>query len=232
MFSNRILFSLLFFLFASSVALFAQNEVDSKIFIDSAQANSLLYRGKLSLHYGQKTPNDGSTYFSYSKDFEVGNVVYHGKLYKNVFLNLNAETDELYVKEPVNGFPVLIDRDFVDSFSIGYRKYIYYKQEADSDLKNGYYEVLYSGRMKLYKKIQKVFYTSVVDGVAKRGFTKWESFYLCKEREWVQVNTKADLKKIFKSQQKIVDHLSKTLNLNFRKNKEVALLEVLTYLDR
>jgi hypothetical protein len=73
---------------------------------------------------------------------------------------------------------------------------------------------------------------NAVDGVAKRGFTKWESFYLCKEHEWVQVNTKADLKKIFKGQQKIIDHLSKTLNLNFKKNKEVALLEVLIYIDR
>ena len=134
---------LLFFISASSVLLYAQQKGDYALFMDAAREYSVLFRGELPVNYGSKTPNDWSTYFAFSTNFEQGTIVFNGRLYEGIELNLNAHLDELYVKNRVGGITHLVNRNFVDLFSMGSHHFIHYKQEPRSILNSGYYEVLF-----------------------------------------------------------------------------------------
>jgi len=224
---------LFFGLMAFPVLLSAQNTVDFGMFTDAAQEYLGLYRGELPLHYGSKSPNDGSTFFAYSTDFENGDVLFRGKHYKGVTLNLNVHIDELYVRDPFQGIAILVNKNFVDSFSMGRRRFVHHKQEQGSMLANGYYEVLYEGRLKLFKKIRKNYFENTLDGQRlKKGFTLDESFYLWKDDRWVRVAAKKDLQKLYPDQKRNIDQIVKTGRLDFSKNnREHALTVIVTHFD-
>lgn len=224
---------LLFCLFALPFVLSAQNRVDYGVFIAKAQGHSGLYRGELPMQYGSKAPNDASTYFAYSTDFRNGDVLFRGKLYTGVALNLNAHIDELYVKDPIDGIYILVNKNFVDFFSFGEHRFVHHKQELGSALAGGYYEVLYAGEIKLYKKIKKNFFENLRDGLyVKKGYTLNESFYFLKNDKWYRVGTKRELKKLYPEQTKTIDQIVKSRGLDFsNKNRERALIEIATHID-
>jgi len=227
-------FILFCLLFAWSLVLSAQNIDDYKIFSDAAGEHSVLYRGKLPMIYGSKSPNDASTYFAFSTNFLKGGVCFCGKQYSDVALNLNAHTDELYVRDPITGTYIVVNKSFVDSFSLENHRFVHYKSEDHSVLDNGYYEVLYTGNVLLYKKIRKLYFEKTPDALrVVKGFTLEENFYLWKNNRWHRVGTKRDLKKLYPEQSKMIDQLQKTRGLVFSKNdREKALLETITFLDR
>ena len=215
-----------------SIPLLAQNIVDHDLFTNSATIQSILFKGELFDGYGSRSPNDGSTYFAYTLNFEKGEVLFRGKLYRDVLINLNAFEDEIYISDLFGNY-LLVNKDYVDSFSMGNLPFVHYKQEPNSILNSGYYQVLYMGNVKLFKKIQKKYYEENVtwSQTRSKGYKLSESFYLWKGDNWYRINRKADLKRCFPDQTKAIDQLSRTRKLNFRKNTERTLIETLTYID-
>jgi hypothetical protein len=127
-------------------------EPDYKIYAAGAEELSNLYRGVAPISY--RFIYNGTCY-AYKEDFEIGNLFYNGKVYRDVLLNLNAHTGELVVKVEKTGFLVRLNRDFVSSFTIGNHRFVNVKDFEDTLLSPGYYEVIFDGHMKLLKKIKK-----------------------------------------------------------------------------
>jgi len=225
------LVSIICFIFLLPSALFAQNQVDYGMFVNAAQDRSILFRGEYPMRFGNWLPQDGSTSYAYSTNFEKGNVLFYGKLYKDIELNLNAYRDELYIKDP-HGSLSVANKNYVESFSLGARLFVHVTQD-DGVLQNGFYQILYSGKHTVYKKIRKLYYEKPGDGGRlKRGFKLLEHFYVQKDNQWYRISAKADVKKLLGEQKKAMDHLVKTRNLNFRNDKEQFLVGIFTYVDQ
>ena len=224
----KLLFSITF-LFPAALS---GQKADYNLFMNAAAELSVLYRGELPVSYGSRIPTDNSIYYAWSTNFEAGEVIFCGKLYQNILLNLNAHLDELYVQEPVQGMPVLVNKNFVESFSIGKHKFVNYQQEKNTTLNLGYYEVLFTGNVKLYKKIRKIYYEKPGDrGRMQRGFTLFEGYYVCKNDQWVRINKKGDVTKLFPEHKKAIDKLSKSMNFTFKEDKERFLMVTLDYIN-
>ncbi|MDR2586010.1 MAG: hypothetical protein LBC84_07330 [Prevotellaceae bacterium] len=224
---------LLFFCFVISFlsALFSQEHIDYGMFMNSAQDNSVLFRGVLPVNR-EKRSNDRTTYFAYYFDFVKGEIVYCGKKYKDVFLNLNALTDELYIKDSEFGIQQIVNKNFVDSFAMEKHRFVRLDPEKNSTLNSGYYEVLYTGKLWLYKKMQKQFYEIVYSRTnIKSGYTLLETFYLRKENTWYLVSSKADIRKLFPEHKKEINRYIRNQYLNFGDNKGLALIEIMNYID-
>ena len=222
----RFVFYLILF---SSTALLAQNKYDYNLFMNEAREYSLLFRGELPMRFGHWIPKDGSTFFAFSNNYEKGSVRFRGRWYQdNILLNLNAFIDELYVLDS-KGSPAVVNKNFVDSFSMGTRQFVRYEKD-DAILKSGYYQICYTGRHKLIKKIHKIYYQKAGnDGRLQRGFTLLEDYYLWKNGQWNRIKTKKDINKLFPEQKKIIKNVSK--HIDYKNNKENALVEILNYLD-
>ena len=67
--------------------------------------------------------HDG-TYFLESEEYCEGTVVYNGKLYVDLVLNLNAHLDELYIKMPQYNAGSVLLKAHVESFTLNNRQFI------------------------------------------------------------------------------------------------------------
>jgi len=224
--------SLLLSLLILPPLLLAQNRDDYQIYVNNAQRSATIYRGVLPVAYDNKLPNDGSTYYAFSDRFLKGSVLFRGKWYKDLFLNFDANMDELCIADLDHGLFVVVNKHFVEQFSTENYTFVHYKQEAPSLLGDGYYQVLYEGNLKLYKKIKKQYYQLTSYGLEiKKGYTLLEHFFVWKDDRWHRIGTIGDLKKLFADQKRTIDTVVKTKGLHFRTHKELTLTELLTHLD-
>lgn len=134
-----------------AVGSFAQTE--STRYMQEAGPLSTLYRGKLPVHYPYLY---NGTYFLESKEFQEGSVYYNGKLYKPVFVNLDASRQELQVRLSDEMVPVVLSQEWVSHFTMGKRLFVNL-QYLGYSAPEGYYELVKDGHSPLLVQVKKIF---------------------------------------------------------------------------
>ena len=150
MFRRLILTPLVLVLMAFTVV--AQDDVE--IYLRAAGNSSNLYRGRKALDY--KFPYNG-TFFWESPIYHSGRVCYNGKVYNCDALNIDAAQQELLVKDVYGVVSVMLNRDYVSWFETAGRRFIHPRVYFDDpSLPEGFFEVLYDGRVKVLRQTLKV----------------------------------------------------------------------------
>ncbi len=210
----------------------AQQPFDYTLFKQSAGNASMLYRGVVPVRYVGKVPTNGTTYFAYSAQFESGTVKYCGKLYYNALLNLNANLDELYAKDSISDLCYLLNKNFVDYWEVGNRKFTNYTQSVlYQGLQSGYYEVVYDGRAKAYKKIRKIYEENISGTSVTKSYELSEDYYLLKEGKAYRIKNVAGIARQYKDRKKEIKSLIKSKRLNFKANTSYTIAEILQHLE-
>lgn len=126
----------------------AQDYSEYYRFAEEAKEKSMIYRGRQAPIYN--FPADGTFYWADTK-FINGDVLYNGKLYRDVLLNLDANLGILLVKQSEGMPAVSVDNNYVSWFSIDGDFFLNREGEL------GYWQVIHEGEeAQLYKKITKV----------------------------------------------------------------------------
>ena len=123
----------------------AQNE-------DEAAAYAGIFRGKLPNIYPYKY---NGTYFWSSKEFQKGDVMYNGRLYRDVSLNVDAYENELQVRPMEGTTAMVVFRDQVAWFTMGNTLFVNLQYLGWREVPAGYYEVLRDGEVPLLRKVDK-----------------------------------------------------------------------------
>ncbi len=212
--------------------IFAQQPFDYQLFMQSAGKAAMLYRGMAPIEYREEAPTDGTTYFAYSTNFEAGTIKYCGKLYHNVLLNLNADLDELYVKDSISGLRFLLNKSYVSHWQVGNHKFINNAQAASyQGLQSGYYEVEYDGEAKVYKKIRKIYEENMSGTSLRKSYELSEEYYLLKDGVAYRVRRVNDITKQYKDRKKEIKSVIKLKQLDFKANASYAIGEILKHLE-
>lgn len=219
--------------------LLAQTGGDYKIFTESAEGYSNLYRGTAPLAY--KFTHTG-TYYAYSADFMDGIVKYNNKLYSNLKLNLNSHLDELYLFIKHTGRYVVLNKDYVDYFKMGEREFRHIREMKGSKgdmLSPGYYEVLYKkDDLILYKKIRKTYAERINQAVNAETKSKVErlfiasfSYYLVKGENVKSIKRVGEIIKLYPSVRKEIRQLIREKNLDQRADRDHAFTEIIKFVE-
>ncbi len=139
-----------------------------------------IYRGPVALAYPFKTYK--GTYYAFDKQFETSDVEYNRKWYRGVELNLDACRDELCLSMG-GGAIIVLSKELVGRFVFGGRNFICLK-DGTSGLDPGYYQVLYDGEDKVYKKIIKKY--DKTDGITQE-FYPIVKYYLVQDNKARQI---------------------------------------------
>lgn len=176
-------------IFQPAAHLFSQKESDYGTYADAAGSYINLYRGAAPVKYNFLHLG---TYYAYTDTFEKGEVKYNGRIYSDVYLNLNSHVDELYVKIPSSGREVVLNKSLVEHFTMGESKFV--------NISNAYYELLYDGNAKLYKKIRKVYSEKIASSVnpvtgsrLEKRFDLQENYILKKDGQDFKIVRKSSL---------------------------------------
>ena len=163
-----------------------------------------IFRGELAEKYAY---NITGCVYAYSDEFETGDVMFNGKKYSGLQLNLNAHRNELQVKVGVSGDCIALRNILVGDYNIGERNYTaLYGANCIAGLTEGHYQVLYKGDGLLLKKIYKHVseQANFITGEITKIFTTKYRYYLVKEGMVYKVKDEKNLVKHYK------EHKSKT----------------------
>lgn len=135
----------------------AQNAPEYQTFMQESGYKSVLFRGKVAQSYSS-TPFNGTYYWS-SPEFKKGSVMYNGKLYTDILLNIDANTKDLLVRSTPNTYPVILERNHVEYCYIGEDKFLNLKG-LGYDAREGYYQVLKEDGDPVYLYVSKNYQSS------------------------------------------------------------------------
>ena len=111
-----------------------------------------IFRGKLPGVYPYKY---NGTYYWDRREFQPGDVMYNGRLYKNVYLNVDAYQGELEVRPLENTSAMVVFRDQVAWFTMGPKTFVNLRYLGYADAPEGFYEVLRDGEIPLLLRVDK-----------------------------------------------------------------------------
>lgn len=119
-----------------------------------AGENMLLYRGSQAVQY--RKAHNGNPYW-YSPEFKEGSLVYNGKEYFNVKLNIDAASGQLLILHPNGVSQITLYRNLVESFTIDGKEYFNLRKQGH-DVQEGFYEMMLAadGGIHIYRRIDKI----------------------------------------------------------------------------
>ncbi len=229
---------LLLLLLFMSLKLSAQKSEEYKIFFENADGLSNLYRGPAPLAY--RFLHTG-TFFAYGVEFLQGEVIFNNKLYVDVRLNLNSHIDELYLYVKDSERYVVLNKDFVDFFTLGEKKFINIKKISDKEKSSpepGYYELLFANNsVRLLKKTKKIYserinnYSSAAtNSKVERIFSPEFSYYLIRGKDVKYVKRLRDITSFLGVKRGEVKPFIREKDLDLRHNKDQSFTEIIKFI--
>jgi len=204
-------------------------------FMKEAGMNSVLFRGSAPMTYEFRYTG---TYYAYSPEFQPGEITYNGKKYYDVLMNLNSHTDDLLLKFNGSVITVTVNKEFVDDFTIGKRRFINFRGgTSEGAPQAGYYELMFSGSDTLLKKIRKQYKEEIPQTLSgnertmNRYFKQIEDYYLLQGGRWSSVKNRKSLFNAYAQFKRELSHFSREANLNFYDNRDESFTAVMKYAE-
>jgi len=117
------------------------------------EMKSTLYRGRLPEVYPFKY---NGTYFWSSPEFRKGSVMYNGKRYNNVYLNVDAAAMDLLVRSTPSSAAAAVYRNQVAWFSMDGTEFVNLRYLGYQEAPEGYFQVVRDGTVPLLIQVTKV----------------------------------------------------------------------------
>lgn len=194
---------------------YSQNSIDYNSYMESAQNSALVFRGRVADMY--QFPYKGSFYIE-DLEYHQGELLYNNKYYKDIYINVNAHKDELYIKSFYKDQTLVLTKSEVKWFTMGDKKYINFS-ETGKLMPPGYYEVLYQGdTLALYKKTVKAMEKVLSDKV-EIYFNPEYSYYLKKGGEFFRIKRESSLIKMVSNNPKELKRAMNKKNFYVRGDK-------------
>jgi hypothetical protein len=196
---------------------------------DTISDNQFFFNGRIWRNYYSRVVEDQ---FLFSKGFLPGTVVMRGKTYPNVMILYDIFKDEILTPYKPVGI-LQLNKEMVDSFSIVFRnkKYSFTRmQDSTASGLNGYFNVLYNGKTKLFvkyiKKIEKL------EAIGENDkFYQLTQIYLIRDSLIFPVAGKNDLIKVYSEDKKAVRDFIKKNHLEISKDYPESFIPVLGFTD-
>ncbi len=211
----------------------AQQSFDSS-FADAAAvytkaigANQHLYTGSEYVDYNHTMI--GNPYFAYLY-FTNGAIVYDDILYNGIQMFYDILNDDVVLKN-YNDTALLLPKEKVSSFSFAGHNFIKIIPDSSTttEIKAGYYEVLYNGNTKLFAKRKKEITEKIDIQYSETSFTEHDQYYILKNDIFYQVSDKNGALGVMKDRKKELSKFIHENKLKFRKNFEASLLKTVAY---
>ncbi|MFY9364107.1 MAG: hypothetical protein WAP18_03285 [Bacteroidales bacterium] len=209
----KIFFAALCFSFSLS----AQNTIPVVThYMQQSGGYAPLYNGQIPPAY--KMLFEG-TYYLESEEYQEGTVVYNGKFYTGLLLNLNAHLDELYIRMSGYYTSSILLKKLVTSFTLGDKEFVHItKEDQPSVPKEGFYRVLYAGTaLTVLKKTNKLLssVSAASDMKASHSFSESHYYYLLKDGIFYPVTRKASLLRALQDQRGPLNRFIRENKLKF-----------------
>ena len=119
---------------------------------DSESTFAGIFRGKLPNIYPHKF---NGTYYWDTKEFRKGDILYNGRLYHDISMNVDAYEGDLQVRPLDNATPMVVFRDQVAWFTMGGHLFVNLQYLGWPEAPDGYFQVIRDGETPLLMRVEK-----------------------------------------------------------------------------
>jgi hypothetical protein len=193
---------------------------------------SRLYSG--TDYQGYDPTINGNAYFLDTASFKTGWLVYDGYLYKNVPLLYDINADQLITKEYQSGLKIQLIKNRIASFNLLGHHFINLTPNASNpnSLYNGFYDVLYNGRIQVLAKREKSL-QMVNTSNHESYFSASLDYFIYKNNAYYPVKSQGSFISVLKDKKSDLQHYIRTNRLKFNKQgREGAMAKVAAYYDQ
>jgi len=189
-----------------------------------------LYNGREYYDYSP-TIKDGNPFFLSTK-FNTGSIIYDGVLYQNVPILYDLVTSDVIITDSNYFYRIKLNGERVSSFSVLQHTFIKLDEDSNAVIKPGFYDLLYNGQTKLYKKHVKRVQESVTNEGVRKYIVESIDYYVLKEGAYYQVSSKNDLLAVLKEKKKELNAFIKKNKLDTRNKKDESFVALVTYYEQ
>jgi hypothetical protein len=182
-------------------------------------------------HLGYSVRIKGHAYFLI-KELQTGTLVYDELEFVNVPMLYDLLKDQVVIQH-FNGFTKIgLVQEKVKEFTLNGHHFIRLKADtaSHSPIITGYYDELYTGRLKVLVKRGKVIDETIKDEL-EREFIQLDLFFIQKEGTYYIIKNYKGLLTILKDRSKEVRQYLRKNRIKYRKGREEAILKATVYYD-
>ena len=190
-----------------------------------------LYNGGRYTEYLYKF-KEGDPYFNMPQP-EAGSVLYDGIQYDSVLMRYDEIADELVINYYTERIQLLKPK--VERFSFFNANFIQIEKDSLSNnlISSGFYNLLYKGKICLFKKEIKTISESTSTNVELQSFVEQKDYYYIKrEGKYYSIKSKNELIDLLSDRKNEVKEFMRTNGLNFRRDRQNMLTQTIAYYDR
>jgi hypothetical protein len=174
---------------------------------------------------------EGHPYF-FKHELNKGSITYDNVVFNNVDLLYDEVKDWLILQDSTHRIQLVSQR--LQGFTIFDQPFVRLEKNANTPIvSSGFYQVLYNGEIKLYKKEVKIItekFTNTPE--LKVLFEKVFYYYIKKGNRFYPIVKKKDFLKILNDKGKDLNDFISNEHLNFRKDKDNTLTKIVAYYDQ
>lgn len=230
----QIIFILFFSNAISPITAQGQLSVDTGITIQQKKEALELYYNALSMQAGLYNGSEYIVYTSLLKDghpyldtakLTTGNVFYDGMPYREVLMLYDIVKDELIVQHFNKVFYIQLVQSKVDEFDILGRKFLHLGKDSTqkANVKNGFYELLYNGNIKLYARRIKTIQEYIPDMQVERRVFSNNRYFIFKDGAYHEVFNQSSVLKVLADKKNMLRQALRKQRIRFRKQREAAM---------
>jgi len=162
----------------------------------------------------------------------TGTVTYDEVLYENVTLQFDEVQEVLILHDTSRLIQLLNPR--IAAFSVFNNQFIRIAKDSLNPVlvRTGFYNVLYSGKVRLLKREEKTIREDVSTGALLRFIEKQTYYYTQKDGVFQAIKNKNSLSSIFADKRKELRQFAKKNKLSYRNDRDNTLTRLTAYYDQ
>jgi hypothetical protein len=201
------------------------------VYYQSLQQQSGLYNGSEYVPYVDML-KEGHPYFDTSKMVN-GSVYYDGMSYTNVPMLYDIVRDELIILHFNKVFFLQLIKSKTESFEILEHSFVHLGRDSTKKegVRDGFYDLLYNGKIKLYAKREKVIQETIPNMTIERKIYSKNRYFIFKKDHYTEVYGKKSLLNFFDDKKTMLKQSLKKQKIKFRKQRERAITAIVEQYD-
>jgi len=192
--------------------------------------DALVFNGVEYIEPLQTTKLEGNPYFL-SDDWMDGFVFYDGELYENVFLRYDIFQNKLVIDHVQTHTTIELIVEKIKYFGLADHTFTWLANDQEGILKEGFYDLLYSGNVKVFAKRSKTVIENTDGKVLVTRLKDKTKLFLFKNGKYYAVSNKRSALNVFGYAKPEIKRFLSREKFNFRSAPEITLVAIGKYYD-
>lgn len=193
------------------------------IYYESLKTQSGIYNGSEYVQYTHLL-KEGHPYFD-TTQLKKGAVFYNRVLYTDVPMLYDIIRDELVAQHFNKVFLIQLIKSKIDWFDLYGHRFEHLGRDSTrpGNVRNGFYDLLYNGKVKMYVKRVKMIQETIPDMQVERKVYANDRYFIFKDSIYHEVNSQASVMKVLPNHNNELKQAVRSNKIRFRKNREYAI---------